>query len=98
MTWQKGDGDGDGVAKKDRRSLENCAFARTWRALLKATYKEYQKLLLCVYGPKFQFESSHRKACVQALLDASSAVHSKKDHKAFKAAVNDELTSDGVPR
>ena len=98
MTWQKGDG--DGVAKKDRRSLENCAFARTWRVLLKATYKEYQKLtlMLCVYGPKFQFESSHRKACVQALLDASFAVHSKKDHKAFKAAVNDELTSDGDPR
>ena len=54
--------------------------------------------MLCAYGPRLQFESSHRKACVQVLLDASSAVHSTKDHKAFKEAVKAELTSDGVPR
>ena len=87
-----------GEPKKDKRSLENCPFAHKWRELLKAVYKEYQKILLCAYGARFQFESSHRRANVQALLDASFAVHSKKDHKAFKEAVKAELTSDGTPR
>ncbi len=49
-------------------------------------------------GARTQFESTHRKACVQTLLDSSNAVHSKTDHKAFKQAVNEELTGNGTPR
>jgi hypothetical protein len=88
---------GDSEAKKDQRSLEACRFAQQWRTHLKGLYKEYQKRL-CVYGAKLQFEAASRKACVQTLLDASLAVHPKKDHKAFKEAVNAELTSDGALR
>ena len=84
--------------KKDRLSIEHCAFAQCNRENLKSVYKEYQKILLCVFGPSFQFESCHRKACLQALLDASSALHSKKDNKAFKEAVHAEVTKDGTPR
>jgi hypothetical protein len=91
---------GDNEPKKDsdRRSLETCRFAQQWQAHLKSLYKEYQKRQLCVYGAKTQFEATHRKACVQALVDSSNAVHSKKDHKAIKEAVSAELTSNGAPR
>ncbi len=91
-------GDNEPKKDRDRRSLETCRFAQQWRSHLKSLYKEYQKRQLCVYGARFQFESTHRKACVQILLDSSNAVHSKTDHKAFKQAVNEELTSNGTPR
>ncbi len=58
----------------------------------------YQQLMFCCYGPKFHFEAASRKACVRLLLDASAAVHSKTDHKAFKDAVQGELSGDGTPR
>ncbi len=86
------------LAAKDRRSLEHSAFARKWKEQIKSSYKMYQQLMFCCYGAKFQFEASSRKACVQLILDASAAVHSKKDHKAFKDAVEGELSSDGTPR
>ena len=54
--------------------------------------------LYTLYTDKMHTVCTQQTDQMQALLDASSAVHSKKDHKAFKAAVNDELTSDGVPR
>ena len=87
-------------ATKDRRSLEHSTFARKWKEQIKSSYKMYQQLMFCCYGPTFQFEASSRKACVQFLLYASSAVtvHSKKDHKAFKDAVQGELCGDGTPR
>ena len=85
-------------ATKDRRSLEHSTFARKWKEQIKSSYKMYQQLMFCCYGPKFQFEAASRKACIQLLLDASAAVHSKKDHKAFKDAVQGELSGDGTPR
>ena len=95
MTRQKGDGKRGAI---DRRSLSACVFAQRWRDHLLPIYKEYQKRMLCVHGPKLKFEAVHRKLCVQALLDSSFAVHSKKDHKAFKDAVQGELYGDGTPR
>ncbi len=84
-------------AAKDRRSLEHSAFARKWKEQIKSSYKMYQHLMFCCYGPKFQSEASSCKACVQLLLDASTAVHSNKDHKAFKDAVEGELSGYGAP-
>ena len=75
------------LGRKGRRSLEHPTFAWRWKESLRSLYKEYQKLMLSVYGPGLQFEACHRKACVQVLLDASSAAHSKKEHKAFKEVV-----------
>ncbi len=51
-------------AKKDRSSFEHFAFAQLWQEQLKSTYKEYQKLMLCVYGARLQFEAHHRKSSV----------------------------------
>ncbi len=97
MTWQIGAGES---APKDRSSLKHSSFAHKWKKPLRALYKKDQELMFCCSGPKFQFEASSSKACVQFLLYASSAVtvHSKKDHKAFKDAVQGELCGDGTPR
>ena len=82
----------------DRRSFEHSTFARRWKDALRSLYKEYQKVMLSVYGPRLQFKACHSKACVQVLLDASSAANFTKEHRAFKEAVEGELSGDGNPR
>ena len=82
-----------------RKSIKESEFAVQYADLLKPIYKYYQAMQFSTYGAHFQWESNHRKRCVQMLLDAAKECHNNTDYICFKKAVQAELIGDhAAPR
>ena len=78
-----------------RRSIKESEFAVEHNEILKHLYPIYQAMQFATYGAHFKWEASHRKLCVQALVDAARAyyigIEKPDEFPQFRQAVLDQL-------
>ena len=81
-----------------RRSIKESEFAVEHNEILKHLYPIYQAMQFATYGAHFKWEASHRKLCVQALIDAAGVycadIGKPAEYHQFKDAVLEQLHGD----